>query len=175
MLSFKYKLFLLFELFYKILIKSFKKNMKTYLIDGNNLMPKINQIKNQDKQSAREKLVFLLENYFSSKKSKLYLHFDGFENSPLGLTNGKIIYSGKSSADKNIKDQIETAKNRKDLIIITSDHEIQNFARVCSCEVISSEAFAKELSKKNNSDEEASKIKSMNNINEFKKLFNIKD
>ncbi len=149
--------------------------MKTYLIDGNNLIPKISQIKNQDKQSTREKLIFLLENYFSSKKAKLYLHFDGFENSPLGLSNGKIIYSEKSPADKNIKDQIETAKNRKNLIVVSSDHEIQNFARVCSCEVLSSEAFAKELSKRNNSDEEARKIKSMNNIDEFKKLFNIKD
>ena len=150
--------------------------MKSFLIDGNNLIGKISsikKIKNKDKESVREKLVFLIEDYFHRKKGKVYLHFDGFENVPLRLSKGKIIYSEKSTADNNIKEQIERAKNRKNLIVISSDHEIQNFARVCSCEVLSSEEFAKELTSKKNANEEESRIKSIDDIEEFKRLFNV--
>ena len=150
--------------------------MNSFLIDGNNLMGKINSIKkiqNKDKESAREKLVFLVEKYFYNKKGKIFLHFDGFENTPLKLSKGEIIYSDKSSADKNIKEQIERTKSRKNLVVISSDHEIQNFAKVCSCEVLSSEEFAKELATSKKINEEENRIKSINNVEEFKRLFNV--
>ena len=148
--------------------------MKDYLIDGNNLMGKISVIKkiqSKDKQLARERLVMLIEKFFNKRKGKVFLHFDGFQNNPLNLSKGKIIYSEKSNADKKIKEQIEITKNRKNLIVISSDHEIQNFARVCSCDVLSSEEFAKELTSKRVINEEEKRIKSINNVEEFKKLF----
>ena len=148
--------------------------MKDYLIDGNNLMGKISVIKKiqiKDKQLARERLVMLIEKFFNKRKGKVFLHFDGFQNNPLNLSKGKIIYSEKSNADKKIKEQIEITKNRKNLIVISSDHEIQNFARVCSCDVLSSEEFAKELTSKRVINEEEKRIKSINNVEEFKKLF----
>lgn len=148
--------------------------MKSYLIDGNNLMGKIKSIKkiqNKNKQAAREILVMLIEKYFNKRKGKVYLHFDGFQNNPLSLSKGKIIYSEKSEADNKIKEQIEITKNRKNLIIISSDHEIQNFARVCSCDVLSSEEFARELTSGKNINEEESRIKEINDVEEFKKLF----
>jgi predicted RNA-binding protein with PIN domain len=151
--------------------------MRTYLIDGNNLIGKIiylNKIQLKDKQSAREQLVFLIENYFYNKKEKVYLHFDGYENEPLKLSKGKIIYSEKTSADNKIKDQIESAKNRKNLIVVSSDHEIQNFAKVCSCQIISSEDFGKKLTLRDEKDEEEIRIRSINNVEEFKKLFDTK-
>lgn len=148
--------------------------MKSYLIDGNNLMGKINNIKKiqgKDKQLARERLVMLIEKYFNKRNVKVYLHFDGFPNTPLSLSNGKIIYSENYKADKKIKEQIEITKNRKNLIVISSDHEIQDFARVCSCDVLSSEGFAKELISKKDINEEEKRIKAINDIEEFKKLF----
>jgi len=147
--------------------------MKSYIIDGNNLMGKISSIKkiqNNDKQLARERLVILIEQYFNYHKGKVYLHFDGFQNTPINLSKGKIIYSEKSKADKTIKEQIEITLNRRNLIVISSDHEIQNFARVCSCDVLSSEDFAKELTSKK-IDEEENRIKAINDVEEFKKLF----
>ena len=149
--------------------------MKSYLIDGNNLIGKINSIKkiqDKDKQSARERLVMLIEQYFNTRKGKVFLHFDGFQNTPLSLSKGVIIYSEKSKADKKIKEQIEISKNSKNLIVISSDHEIQNFARVCSCDVVTSEEFAKELTSKKNINEEERRIKSIDDVEEFKKLFN---
>ena len=147
--------------------------MKSYIIDGNNLMGKISSIKkiqNNDKQLARERLVILIEQYFNYHKGKVYLHFDGFQNTPINLSKRKIIYSEKSKADKTIKEQIEITLNRRNLIVISSDHEIQNFAGVCSCDVLSSEDFAKELTSKK-IDEEENRIKAINDVEEFKKLF----
>ena len=148
--------------------------MKSYLIDGNNLIGVIGSIKriqSKDKQQAREKLIMLIEKYFNKRKGKVFLHFDGFQNNPLSLSKGKIIYSEKSKADKKIKEQIEITKNRRNLIVISSDHEIQNFSRVCSCNVLSSEEFAKDLTSGKNIDEEENRIKEINDVEEFKKLF----
>ena len=148
--------------------------MKSYLIDGNNLIGKIGSIKriqSKDKQLARERLVMLIEKYFNKRKGKVFLHFDGFQNNPLSLSKGKIIYSEKSKADKKIKEQIEITKNRRNLIVISSDHEIQDFARVCSCDVLTSEEFAKDLTSGKNINEEENRIKEMNDVEEFKKLF----
>ena len=148
--------------------------MKSYLIDGNNLIGKIGSIKriqSKDKQLARERLVMMIEKYFNKRKGKVFLHFDGFQNNPLSLSKGKIIYSEKSKADKKIKEQIEITKNRRNLIVISSDHEIQDFARVCSCDVLTSEEFAKDLSSGKNINEEENRIKEMNDVEEFKKLF----
>ena len=57
--------------------------MLHYIIDGNNLIGKIKHFSNiqkKDKQAAREKLALFLDRYFISKKAKVTLHFDGFEN-----------------------------------------------------------------------------------------------
>ena len=131
----------------------------------------IKKIQIKDKQLARERLVMMIEKHFSKRKVKVFLHFDGFQNNPLSLSKGKIIYSEKSKADKKIKEQIEITKNRRNLIVISSDHEIQDFARVCSCDVLTSEEFAKDLTSGKNINEEENRIKEMNDVEEFKKLF----
>ena len=152
--------------------------MKHYIIDGNNLIGKIKRLsdlQNKDKQSAREQLVYLLQNYFSGKKIKVSLHFDGFENSRVNISNGKVIYSDSKTADEKIKDQISASKNRKEIIVISSDSGIRNYAKVCGCSLLTGEEFYKETAAKNESDDEEKRIKEMNNTDEFKKLFNVKD
>lgn len=89
--------------------------MKHYIIDGNNLIGKdkiLNQIQKKNKQQSREKLSFMLSRYFSSTKSSVSLHFDGFEKESVKTSNLKIIYSNNSSADNKIKSEIEKSKNR---------------------------------------------------------------
>ncbi len=150
-----------------------------YIIDGNNLIGKISLLKKiqaKDKQSSREKLAFMLENYFRQKKAKVTLHLDGFENEPIRRSQIKIIYSEKRTADEKIKKEIELAKNRKLITVITSDNNLREFARVCGCGVIPSEKFGEELSNKNGKDEEKKKVDEMKNENEFfKRLFDAED
>ena len=151
--------------------------MKKYIIDGNNLIGKIssvNRIHNKDKQASREKLAFLIERYFVEKKAKVTLHFDGYANLPIKISKVKIVYSDNRTADDTIKDQIEGIKSRKNIIVVTSDNNVKEFARVCGCEVTSSEDFGREITEGKKVDDEKERIDEINDVEEFKKLFNVK-
>ena len=151
--------------------------MKHYIIDGNNLIGKIkflNQIQKRNKQQSREKLAFLLSRYFSNRKALVSLHFDGYENDTIRVSGIKIIYSGSVTADEKIKREIEKSKNPKNNILVTSDSNLAQFGRVCSCHIIKSEEFAKQLLSSNSTEEEQAKIDAINSAEEFKKLFGIK-
>ena len=148
--------------------------MKHYIIDGNNLIGKINflhKIQQKDKQRSREKIAFMIDNYFHDKNAKVTIHFDGFKNLPIKLNNTKIVYSDSESADDNIKNQIELANNSKNLVVITSDNNIQEFARVCSCLIIKSEEFAKTIRSKKQDDEKDIIEKMKNDVEEWRELF----
>lgn len=150
--------------------------MLHYIIDGNNLIGKISLLKKiqaKDKQGSREKLSFLLENYFRDKKARISLHLDGFENEPIRRNKLKIIYSEKKTADDKIKKEIEIAKNPKLITVISSDRSVAEFAKVCGCSVISSEEFGKDIMKRGEGDDEKRKVDEMKNeVDFFKKLFN---
>lgn len=151
--------------------------MQKYIIDGNNLIGKIRELldlQNKDKQAAREKLAFLTDSYFQSKKVKVSLHFDGYQNTPIRINSAKIIYSENKTADEKIKSEISASKNSRNITLITSDNNLREFARVCSCSVILSEDFAKDLKKRSEQDDEERRIQSINDIEEFKRIFNVK-
>ena len=152
--------------------------MKHYIIDGNNLIGKISfikQLQKKDKQGSREKLSNMIDNYFSTRKAKVTLHYDGFQQQPIKPENFKIIYSGNKTADDKIKNQIESSTNRKNIIVVTSDNNLIEFARVCSCDVVKSEEFARLMLATKDKDEDKRIKKMENEIDEFKKLFGIKN
>jgi len=154
-----------------------KKVMIHYIIDGNNVIGKIPELvkfQKKDKQRAREQLVYLLQNYFHNKTIGLTLHFDGYENIPLRLSKGKIVYSGKKAADYFIRENVEVIKNRKNITLVTSDNELKNFGKACGCRVISSEDFVAMLNKGKTVDKEKPEIGSKSDIEEFKRLFDVK-
>jgi len=150
--------------------------MKHYIIDGNNLIGKIKSLKslqNNIKQASREKLANLLERYFINKKAKITLHLDGFAGESINVSKMKIIYSENITADEKIKKQIEEIQSRRNLIVITSDNNLIEFARVCGCEVRKSETFVKQLTVPENQDEEKLRIESIDDPEVFKKLFGV--
>lgn len=150
--------------------------MKHYIIDGNNLIRKIkylNQNQKRNNQHSREKLAFLLGRNFDKRKASVNLHFDGFENDVIKVPGIKIIYSGSLTADEKIKREIEKSKNPKNNILITSDSNLTQFGRVCSCYIIKSEEFAKQLLSSSSTNEEQAKIDAINSAEEFKKLFEV--
>ncbi|MCH7515986.1 MAG: NYN domain-containing protein [Bacteroidetes bacterium] len=152
--------------------------MKHYIIDGNNLIGKIkslHKMQQSNKQGSREKLSFMIDNYFHDKKAKVTIHFDGFAKQPIKLTYANIIYSENNSADSKIKKQIEMSNNRRIITVITSDNNLRENARVCSTSLLKSEEFAKILSHKIIDDEEDRIIQMKNSIEEFKKIFGVDD
>lgn len=148
--------------------------MRHYIIDGNNLIGKIavlQKLQNKNKQSSREKLAFILESYFLGKQNiKISLHYDGFPGQSIKVQNIRIIYSGKRTADDEIKSQIEREKNSRNLIVVSSDLNLKEFARVCGCAWRSCEDFSRDIMNRSPDDEEKRKIDEMSN-DEFKKLF----
>ena len=149
--------------------------IRKYIIDGNNLIGKVTslwKIQESDKQLSRIKLVKLLDHYFASKKYSVSLHLDGFPNEAIPTSKLKIHYSKNKSADTMIKKEIDSENVTKSIVVISSDHSIQNYAKVSSCTILKSEEFAKMLNKgkKHKSEEEISK--SISN-DEMKKLFGL--
>lgn len=149
--------------------------MKKYIIDGNNLIGKIKLLasfQRKDKQASRDKLAFMVDRFFAAKKVEVYLYFDGFEGEKINTQKLKIIYSEKFSADEKIKRQIEAEKNKRNLVVISSDNSIAGFAKVCGCEILSSENFGKKLYRSFSSESENEKTDLANDVEEFKRLFN---
>ena len=150
--------------------------MLNYIIDGNNLIGKIASLmslQKKDKQASREKLVYILDRYFISKKANVSLHLDGHPASRVSSSKMKIVYSENLTADEKIKKQISQSKSPRNIIVVTSDSNLAQFAKVCSAAVVSSDEFAVEINKSGDKFDEESIIKSINNVDEFKKLFGV--
>lgn len=149
--------------------------MQHYIIDGNNLIGKIKSLRNlqkKDGKTAREKLALLIDRFFAGKQVKITLDFDGYENLSIRLSKGRIYYSQSKTADDLIKHQIEMEKNPRNVIVISSDSNVIEFARVCHCNLIKSEEFSINLQKQKDFDEEENLKRNISN-NEIKKLFGL--
>ncbi len=148
--------------------------MQKFIIDGNNLIGKIPELKSipkSNQQSARERLAAILDRYFTGKKLKITLHFDGFAGPAIKTNHLSIRYSESRPADDLIRKEIEHSKNPKLITVVSSDNSLGSFAKACSCTVVKAESFSKEIYKKEVNDE-ADRIKGISK-EEIKRLFEI--
>ncbi|KAF0152467.1 MAG: hypothetical protein FD143_1105 [Ignavibacteria bacterium] len=144
--------------------------MNHYIIDGNNLIGKVKSLSAANKkepQLSREGLVSLLNGFFAGKKCNITLHLDGYANKPLFLSKGKIVYSDKRASDYFIKQEIDQSKNRKLLILVSSDHNLINYAKVNSCSVVKSEDFSKQIFSREEVNQETKALKELERKNSF--------
>lgn len=151
--------------------------IKHYIIDGNNLLGKLNgypEFKKTGNLDSRYKLAFILERFFLKKKVTVTLHFDGHRTIPIKVIKIKIEYSENETADYWIKHEIMVVKNPKTICVVTSDRNVMEFAKVSSCKTISSESFAAEIMMKKAGSEEDKRIKSIDE-DEIKKLFGVEE
>lgn len=143
--------------------------MKLFLIDGNNVIGADKTLSSPT--NSRSKIGYKLEKYFHEKKAKVSLYFDGFEKDKLSFKGIVIKYSNSREADSLIRDDISSSKNKKLITVVTSDSALANFAKKCSCTVISSESFLSEANS-NKANNEAEIIDSLAKSNrEFLELF----
>ncbi len=132
-------------------------SVKTYIIDGYNLIHKSTKLKkifSQNPQIARETLVSILSDFFTTRKEKCILVFDGNLNIPSALSTPKVrvIFSTPPDKADDVIKKIILDKNlteRKNFIVVSSDNEIINCAKSCGAGRISSEEFLKILNSKN--------------------------
>jgi predicted RNA-binding protein with PIN domain len=149
--------------------------MNYLYIDGNNLIGKIASLKkiNKEKKNlVREKLIYLIEGYLKNRKYRVTVFFDGHPGPAIKTNIAKIIYSFNKTADDEIKTAISNHRNPKLITLITSDHNLSEFGKVCSCVLKTSEQFVREIQNLYQTDEESDRINNINN-DEIKRLFGV--
>lgn len=156
--------------------------MKTILIDGNNLIHKVLNLKTLFMKEKASSQIALVESVKSrlNKNEKVIFVFDGFGV----IKQREIIYSNEVTADEVIRHRIEKFSDHKKLKVVSSDNDIINLAKVCGCEVQKSEEFWKDINSLNSvtagkninqnfiyNDLEKPERMSKREIDEFKKYF----
>ena len=120
-----------------------------YLVDGNNVMAqRVGWHKN--KPGARRVLLEELARFAGERRNNLMVVFDGAPDPhfPDGSTfkGVRIFYAVRgSNADERIKEIVEATRERRTLIVVTSDRALAGYVRRCGVRVVRSGDFRKQL------------------------------
>lgn len=118
------------------------------IIDAYNLLhaiPPLHSRLQHDPHGAREELIDMIARLTHRRKFRATLIFDGARprdartqppHSPI-----HVVFAAPLSADEKIRQVIDKAKNRSLLTIVSSDHEVLNYARACACTTHTSRHF----------------------------------
>jgi predicted RNA-binding protein with PIN domain len=148
-----------------------------YIVDGYNLIhaiPSLKKLLAHDAFQAREQLAYLISRLTFKKKFRCTIVFDGVKPPAPPPTHSPvhIVFSSPHTADARIKSMIEQSKNRSQLVVISSDREILNFARVCSCTTHTSKHFSNLLFEEADKGEEKdAAMLSKSQVAEWLKIF----
>lgn len=121
----------------------------SYLIDGNNVMAQ-RVGWHRDKPGTRRVLMDELAEFARAKRARVAVVFDGAPEkhfadgaSYRGIT---VFYADRgSNADERIKRIVDSAQERRTLLVVTSDRELASYVRRCGVKVIRSGHFRKRM------------------------------
>ncbi|MBI1746923.1 MAG: NYN domain-containing protein [Acidobacteria bacterium] len=104
-----------------------------YVVDGNNLIGHTTSLHLNDDRS-RQALVQKISLFHNAGGGQVVIVFDGEPCGlvPAGLTLGgvRVLYAGgRSDADTKIKSMVSARRNPQDLIVVSSDTAVYNYAR----------------------------------------------
>ena len=127
--------------------------MESIIIDAYDLMHKVPELSillKQNQDACVDAMIAKLYSHYGSTKIKIILVFDGMgKNKNSGHIEIKFskteVGGDYGNADKLIKTLIEKEKNRKLLLIVSSDNDITWFAKECGCRIQSSQSFWGEI------------------------------
>jgi len=122
-----------------------------YLLDGYNILHQLKMSGTQKFSDEREAFLHMIEIYKpqGSVKNKVTVVFDGRS----GLLDSRsssveIIFSLEKSADDKIKAIVEQADNKKRIVVVTDDRDIQYSVRAQGARVLSVDEFLSKLKAK---------------------------
>ena len=121
----------------------------SYLVDGNNVMAQ-RVGWHKDKPGARRVLLDEVAGFAISKRASVTVVFDGAPEQHFadGATyrGVRVFYAERgSNADERIKKIVEASRERRTLIVVTSDRELAAYVRSCGAQVIRSGDFRKRM------------------------------
>ncbi len=122
------------------------------IIDGYNLIfqiPELRRLIERDLESARERFLDSLSFYAIKKQADYTVVFDGDGQDRLETRRRqgvRVLFSKPPlKADPVIKRMLSEKKSDEDMVVVTSDVEISNYARICGVKVEMSQKFAKDM------------------------------
>jgi predicted RNA-binding protein with PIN domain len=120
-----------------------------YLVDGNNVMAQ-RVGWHRDKARARRRLMDELARFAQERRVRVAVVFDGAPEQHFSDGSSyrgvRLFYSERgSNADERIKQMVEGERNRRTLIVVTSDRALSDYVRRCGAQVLRSGEFRKKL------------------------------
>jgi predicted RNA-binding protein with PIN domain len=121
----------------------------SYLVDGNNVMAQ-RVGWHRDKPGARRRLLDDLARFALVKKVTVEVVFDGAPEQHFAdgakYRGVRVFYAERgSNADERIKRLVEEARERRTLLVVTSDRQLADYVRRCGARVIRSGDFRQRM------------------------------
>jgi uncharacterized protein len=120
-----------------------------YLVDGHNLIPKIEGL-SLAAIDDEERLIELLQAYCRVRRQKLEVYFDNAPaghkaNQSYGMVMAHFVRQGMPADDAIIARLHRLGKSARNWSVVSSDRRIQSEARACQAQVISSDEFSNQI------------------------------
>jgi predicted RNA-binding protein with PIN domain len=121
----------------------------SYLVDGNNVMAQ-RVGWHRDRPGARRRLLDDLARFALVRKVKVEVVFDGAPEQHFAdgakYRGVRVFYAERgSNADERIKRFVEEARERRTLLVVTSDRQLADYVRRCGAQVIRSGDFRRRM------------------------------
>lgn len=121
----------------------------SYLIDGNNVMAQ-RVGWHRDKGAARRGLLDELAMFAQSKRVSVIAVFDGapeeFFKDGSSYKGVRVFYAERgSNADERIKQLVEASRERRTLIVVTSDRALAAYVQRCGAQTLRSGEFRQRM------------------------------
>lgn len=147
-----------------------------YLIDGHNLIPKLGL--HLDSLDDEMELISILQEFCRRERKQVEVYFDGAPaphagTRKLGAVTAHFVALGKT-ADHAIRNRLkQLGKSAKNWSVVTSDGQVQAEARAAHAEIISSDAFAKQLQQTRNTSSRLMEDRKLSDdeVNEWMRVF----
>lgn len=118
-----------------------------YILDGYNIIHKIDYLQNRRLRSQREGLIRLLEiaQAQNARLKDLTVVFDGKANilAPPMHSAVKVIFSKEKCADEEIKEIVQFSNYARDIGVVSDDRQIKSYARTLGAKKVSVKEFLK--------------------------------
>ncbi|HVF86115.1 MAG TPA: NYN domain-containing protein [Pyrinomonadaceae bacterium] len=120
-----------------------------YLVDGNNVMgQRVGW--HRDKAGARRRLLDEVAGFVRGARVTVSVVFDGApdDHFPDGsrYRGVQVFYAARNSnADERIKRMVDASRERRTLIVVTSDRALADYVRQCGARVIRAGDFRRRL------------------------------
>lgn len=117
-----------------------------YILDGYNIISSVSSLAGSKLETSRDNLLKFLQTTRpqGSENNAVTVVFDGQPDmgglAPT-IEGIRVTFSSHDSADDEIKRLVDDADNRKNMVVVTDDREIQYYVRALGAKVLSVHEF----------------------------------